>query len=106
MKLLHEFYLEDELKSDYEETIGRDVDNGPVQKIKRWKSALENGTTDPMFQDIEAMQDYGLTWEQLMALPERVYLSMERIKGLKAKHALQKQAEAEAEAQYGNRQWE
>jgi hypothetical protein len=52
------------------------------------------------------MQDYGLTWEQLMALPERVYLSMERIKGLKAKHALQKQAEAEAEAQYGNRQWE
>lgn len=98
MNLYYEFNLKEEAKEDYVETIGKDIDDDATAKILRWKRALDQGTTDPMFQDIEAMERFHMTWDELMALPERVYRSMDRIYGLKAKHAMKQQQAA----QYGN----
>lgn len=92
MRLDEEFYLPQELESTYIETIGNDVDDNAVSKVKRWKKGIEHGSSDPMFQDIEAMEAFHLTWDELMALPERVYRSMVRIHGLRVKHEMKEQA--------------
>jgi len=90
VNLAHEFYLEDELKSNDEETIG-ELDDAPIDKIKRWKRALDNGTSDPMYLDIDAMERFNMSWDELMRIPEHVFLSMDRIQRLKAKHAMAQQ---------------
>ena len=102
MNLTSEFFLKTELESDYVETVGDDVDDDAVAKIKRWKRALDEGTNDPMYQDIEAMQMFNMSWQNLMSLPERVYLSMRRIHGLQAKHSMLKQQEQKYDNQ---QQW-
>jgi len=90
--LLYEFYLEEELDGDYIETIGKDVDDDAKAKIKRWKRALTTGSSDPLFDDINAMKTLGLTWHELMDLPERVYLSMRRINTLRMKEERKQKA--------------
>lgn len=42
-----------------------------------------------------------MSWDELMALPEYVYMSMYRIYGLKAKREMQRQAESEAAMKNG-----
>jgi hypothetical protein len=41
---------------------------------------------DQMFLDITIMKNMGWSWEELNAVPERTFLSIGRIMGLKAKH--------------------
>lgn len=89
--------MNEELDGEYIETIGKDVDNDAAAKIKRWKRALTTSASDPMFEDINAMKQFGITWHDLMNLPERVYLSMRRIHTLISKEE-QKQ---EAMGKYG-----
>lgn len=45
-----------------------------------------------MFDDINAMKTLGLTWHELMDLPERVYLSMRRINTLRMKEERKQEA--------------
>lgn len=92
MRLDNEFYLPAELKSTYIETVGADVDDDSTSKIKRWKRGIEHGSADPLFQDIEAMEAFHMSWDELMALPERVYRSMIRIHGLRIKYEMKQQA--------------